>query len=150
MTLSRDQLRRFREVIWQLDSEHIDYGIAHAANSAAIISFPESHYGMVRPGTILYGQYPSAHVPHRLDLKPTWKLKARVCEVKELPAGARVGYGAEFTTTRRTIAAVVPIGYADGFTLAVKGPIYRENLLRFLAHKFKGAVRVEIGGRKAP
>ncbi len=150
LAFAREQLRRFREVVSRLDSELIDYGVAHAANSAAILRLPESHYGMVRPGTILYGQYPSAHVPRRLDLKPAWKLKASVREVKHLPAGAYVGYGAEFRTKRRTTTAVLPVGYADGFTVSPEGPIYKQNPLEFMAHKLKRAVTVEIRGRKAP
>ena len=62
MTLAQDQLRRFREVIWEFNSEQIEYGLAHTANSAAIMTLP-SGYGIGQPGTILYGQYPSAHIP---------------------------------------------------------------------------------------
>lgn len=141
------QITRFRNLLASLQ---FDYGLASAANSAAIMRLPESHLDIVRPGTLLYGQYPSSHVAHSLDLRPTWKLKARICQVRDLPKGSRIGYGGEFTTTRATKSAIVPIGYADGFAMAPEGPIYRQSLLRFAARKARRSLSVEVNGRKAP
>ncbi|MCE5314352.1 MAG: alanine racemase [Armatimonadota bacterium] len=147
---SKLQLERFTQLLTDLRRSDIDYGLAHCANSAAIIRMPDSHMDMVRPGTILYGQYPSTHVPHTLDLKSTWKLKARICEVKELKSGSPVGYGGEFVTRRITKTAIVPIGYADGFTLAPEGPIYRQSALKFAVRKVRKRLFLDINGRKAP
>ena len=147
---TREQLRVFQELLSSLKAAGIDYGAASAANSAAILRLPESHLDMVRPGTLLYGQYPSQHVPHSLDLKPTWKLKARVCDVRQLAKGAKVGYGSECTTTRATRTAVIAIGYAEGFTLVPEGPFYRQSLLKLAARRMKRSLSVEIKGRKAP
>lgn len=147
---SERQLTRFKQLLSNLNELGINYGIAHAANSAAILRLPESHLDMVRPGTLLYGQYPSQFIPHSLDLKPTWKLKARICEIKELQPGSPIGYGGEFTTKRLTRTAVVPVGYADGFMLAAEGPIYRQSVLKFAAKKMRRRLTVEINGRKAP
>lgn len=147
---TRAQLGRFGNLLHSLRADGADYGLASAANSAAMLRLPESHLDMVRPGTILYGQYPSSHVPHSLDLKPTWKLKARVCEVRELPKGSRIGYGGEFVTTRSTKTAVVPIGYADGFTLVYEGQVYRQSVLKFAVNKARRSLSVEIRGRRAP
>jgi alanine racemase len=144
------RLTRFKQLLSRLNEMGIDYGSAHAANSAAILRLPESHLDMVRPGTLLYGQYPSQHVPRSLDLKPTWKLKARICEIKELQPQSLVGYGGEFITKRLTRTAVIPIGYADGFTLAPEGPIYRQSILKFAAKRMRRRLAVEINGRKAP
>jgi len=144
------QLRLFTKAIDGLKRAGLDFGIAHAANSAAILRMPDSHLEMVRPGTLLYGQYPSAHVPRKLDLRPTWTLKARVCEVKDLGPGHGIGYGREHVTTRRTRIAVVPVGYADGFTLAPEGPIYRQGVLRFAARRMRRSLYLEVRGRKAP
>jgi len=149
ISLARNQLRIFQRVLEKLEKAGFDYGIASAANSSAILRLPESRFDMVRPGTLLYGQYPSPHVPHSLDLKPTWKLKARVCEVKTLPKGTAVGYGAEYTLRQSTRTAVIPIGYADGFTLIPEGPVYRQSILKFAAKKRRRQLSVEIRGRKA-
>src|SRR6185312_6596758 len=82
------------------------------------LRFPEMRLDAVRPGTILYGQYPSAAVPRVLDLQETWRLEARLVSVRAVPAGTAIGYGAEFVTRRPTHLAVLPVGYADGFTVA--------------------------------
>lgn len=150
LSTSIAQLEAFTQMIERLRASGIAYGIAHAANSAAIVRMPEARFSMVRPGTLLYGQYPSAHVPHPVDLRPTWRLKARICDVRTLPVGSRVGYGGEFVVRRETRTAVVPIGYADGLTLAPEGPIYRQSVLRFAARKKARRLCVEIRGKKAP
>lgn len=150
LSKTRAQLSLFQSALADLKTTGIDFGIAHAANSAAILRLPESHFDMVRPGTLLYGQYPSVNVPRSLDLKSTWKLKARICEIKDLPKGVAISYGGEFITTRPTRAAVIPIGYADGFTLIPEGPVYRQSLLKFAARKLKRKLTVEIRGKQAP
>lgn len=147
---SRVQLTGFSLFLDCLQVSRTDYGLAHCANSAAMLRMPESHLDMVRPGTLLYGQYPSSYVPRKLDLRPTWKLKARVCEVKEIASGRPIGYGSESTTKRPTKTAVIPVGWSDGFTLAPEGPIYRQSLLKFAARKIRRQLAVEIRGLKAP
>lgn len=147
---TQSQLRAFTSLLASLREANIDYGLASAANSAAVLRLPNSHLDIIRPGTLLYGQYPSPATPHSLDLRPTWRLKTRLCQIRELPKGSKIGYGGEFTTTRLTRTAVLPIGYADGFTLAPEGPIYRQSVLKFAARKARRALSVEINGKKAP
>lgn len=150
LSRTREQLRRFLAVCEDVHAQGIEYGIAHAANSAALVRLPESHLDMVRPGTVLYGQYPSAAVPRVLDLHPTWTLKARVCSVRMLASGARVGYGGEYRTKRDSRIAVLPIGYADGYTLVPEGPMYRQRPLAFAVRRLRGRREVRIRGRSAP
>jgi len=147
---TKEQLRVFLELLRSLQAAGIDYGMASAANSAGILRLQDSHLDIVRPGTLLYGQYPSQHVPHSLDLKPTWKLKARICDVRKAPKGAKIGYGAEYTTTRATKTAVIPIGFAEGFAMAPEGPFYRQSLLKFAVKRMRRSLCVTIGGRKCP
>ena len=146
----RQQLARFDGLLKTLRAAGTELGCVHAANSAALLRLPESRYDMVRAGTLLYGQYPSAHVPKTLDLKPTWRLKARVCSVKELPAGSPVGYGGDATTRRKTRAAVLPVGYTDGFTLVPEGPLFRQPALKLLLKRFTRSLSVQIRGQSAP
>jgi alanine racemase len=115
---TRRQFARFQEVLSQLEVLGIDPGLRHCANSAALLRFPEMRLDAVRPGTILYGQYPSASVPRDLELRDGWRLQARIAAVRDVPAGSALGYGGEFTTKRPTRLAILPIGYADGFTVA--------------------------------
>lgn len=147
---TRGQLAVFLKLLASLKAAGIEHGATSAANSAAILRLPESHLDLVRPGTLLYGQYSSQHVPHTLDLKPTWTLKARVCEVRELPKGTKIGYGSEYTTTRATRTAVVPTGFSEGFTMVPEGPIYRQSLLKLAIKRMKRSVTVGINGRKFP
>jgi len=147
---TREQLRRFQDVLASVEAAGIDYGLASSANSSAILRLPDSHLDIVRPGTLLYGQYSSEHVPHSLDLRPTWKLKARICEVRDLPKGSAIGYGAEYVTTRPTRTAIVPVGFAEGYLMVPEGPVYRQSVLKFAAGKARRQPSMEVNGVKAP
>jgi alanine racemase len=91
--------------------------LAHAANSAALLNDPETHLDAVRPGTVLYGQLPPGTKAEGLKLEDTWRFCCRVLQVKDLPAGWTVGYGAEFRCDKPTRIAVLPVGYKDGLTV---------------------------------
>ena len=149
LTYAQKQLNVFVNTLAELKQAGFGCGIIHAANSAAIIQLPGSHFDMVRPGTILYGQYPSGYVPRVLDLRETWKLKARVCQIRELPPQTKIGYGCEYVTKGRTRTAVIPIGYADGFTLIPEGAVYRQGMCRLLARKLRPGRSVWIKQKPA-
>ncbi len=91
----------------------------HLANSAAILSRPEAHLDMVRPGIMLYGVSPDPALRGRADLRPVMRLSARVIRVADVPAGDGVGYGHTFHTKRPTRLATVRCGYADGYPRAL-------------------------------
>jgi len=93
----------------------------HCANSAAILRFPGMRLSCVRPGTILYGQYPSPLVAEEsaragLKLRDTFVAKARIIAVKEMRTGQPVGYGSEWKASRPSRIATIAVGYADGLT----------------------------------
>jgi alanine racemase len=113
---SRRQLNRFTAVTGGLDKQGLCPPIKHAANSAAIINFPESHLDMVRAGIALYGLNPSPSFAGRADIRPALSLKAGVSFVKDVPAGEGVSYGLTYTTTRDSRIATLPLGYADGYS----------------------------------
>ncbi len=85
---ARKQFAVFQQVLADLERAGINPGLRHCANSAALVRFPEMRLDAVRPGTILYGQYPSAAVPRSLDLQETWRMQARVVAVRDVPAGS--------------------------------------------------------------
>ena len=118
LTPTRTQLAIFEKFCNDLGMSGLTGVLRHCANSAALIRLPESRLDMVRAGTVLYGQAPSASVllPDGIR-RDSWKMQARVVFVHDLEPGATVGYGAEYLVKRPTRAAVLPIGYADGFTL---------------------------------
>jgi alanine racemase len=111
---------------WRLDEAHARATAAglrpmrHLANSAAILTRPDLHYDLVRPGIAVYGLSP---VPERGDfgLKPAMTFRSRVMLAKRVPAGEGVSYGHTWTTARETTLAVVPVGYADGVPRSLSG-----------------------------
>ncbi len=150
-TYARRQFAMFEQVTARLHNEGIACGLRHCANSAALVRFPEMRLDAVRPGTILYGQYPSEAVPRALQLQDTWTLQARIVAVRDLPRGASLGYGGEFVTQRASRIAVLPIGYADGFAVA---PLSAQSGWRGLKSVLRGlrgsGMTVTVRGRRVP
>ncbi len=112
------QLERFEGVLAALRAEGILPPRVHAANSAATLRFPQSHYTMVRVGLAMYGLNPSSDVPVPPGFAPALRFACQVAQVKEMPAGSYVSYGCTFRTERPSRIAVIPVGYADGFRRA--------------------------------
>ncbi|WP_428086975.1 alanine racemase [Candidatus Thioglobus sp.] len=83
------------------------------ANSAAIMSLPESHFDYVRPGIMLYGVSPFSKV--NKNLQPVMQLSAPIISIKPLKAGQGVGYGASWIAKKTTHIAIIGIGYGDGY-----------------------------------
>lgn len=86
----------------------------HAANTAALMRLPESHFEMVRPGLGLYGVDPGDS-DLRGTLRPALRWETHVISVKRVPAGAGVGYGPTWRAPTTTHIGLLPVGYADGF-----------------------------------
>jgi len=76
---------------------------------------PTSNLQLVRAGIAVYGLDPSPAVRCPPDFRPALAWKTQVAQVKELPAGSYVGYGATYRTAGAERIAVIPVGYADGF-----------------------------------
>lgn len=108
------QLARFQVVMLQLYEAGIDHGLAHMANSGAIIDMPEAYFDMVRPGIALYGYYPSQETTESVWLKPVMSLISHVSTVKMVGKGQSVSYGRKHYCDVDTNIATLPIGYADG------------------------------------
>ncbi len=145
---ARQQFAVFQNVLDQLERDGLHPSLRHCANSAAMLRFPEMRLDAVRPGTILYGQYPSAAVPRALDLQETWRMLARVVAVRDVPAHTAIGYGGEFVTRRPTTLAVLPVGYADGFTVAPASANAGWRGLKTLLRPAQ--ISVTIQGKRAP
>ncbi|KES02925.1 alanine racemase [Streptomyces toyocaensis] len=87
--------------------------VRHLANSAATLTLPEACFDLVRPGIALYGLWPEEPLT-AADLRPAMSLRARLTQVKRVPAGQGVSYGHAYRTARDSRLALVPLGYADG------------------------------------
>jgi len=122
-SFAQAQLRRFNESIDLLADRGIRAPIMHCANSAATILMPATHFNMVRAGIAAYGMWPSnetyvSFVRERINgfaLTPALTWKARIAQVKDVPAGEYIGYGCTFKTGHATRLAVIPVGYYDGY-----------------------------------
>lgn len=87
------------------------------ANSAAVLSYPQSHKDWVRPGLMLYGIAPfDDKSGDAFDLQPAMQLKTRLIAVYEIEAGGEVGYGGDWTADKPTRVGVASIGYGDGYS----------------------------------
>jgi alanine racemase len=89
--------------------------ILHACNSAGTIKIPAAHFDMVRCGISMYGYYSRRMSNPPVTLKPAMKLMAPITQIRSIPAGHSVSYGRSYIAKRETVAALVPLGYADGY-----------------------------------
>ncbi|MCR5649261.1 MAG: alanine racemase [Oscillospiraceae bacterium] len=94
--------------------------IRHCTNSGAMIKYPWTYCGMVRPGILLYGYYPCAETGG-IDVRPCMCLKTRVVQVREMKKGETVSYGRNWSAPRDSVIAVLSAGYADGLPRAASG-----------------------------
>jgi alanine racemase len=86
------------------------------ANSAALLRYPETCVGWVRPGIMLYGSSPFGDVnASQLGLWPAMSLASELIAVRDLAPGDAVGYGGSFVADRAMRVGVVACGYADGY-----------------------------------
>lgn len=128
-SFAQAQLRSFNEAIAILAARGIRVPIVHCANSAATILMPATHFNMVRTGIAAYGMWPSnetyvSFVRERTGgfaLLPALTWKARIAQVKDVPAGEYIGYGCTFKTGHATRLAVIPVGYYDGYDRGIAG-----------------------------
>lgn len=127
-----EQWRRLREAVRRMRERDLRPGLVHAGNSAAAARFPPWVGQVVRPGVFLYGADGGA-AGGELRAEPVVRLRARVLDVRRVPEGATVSYGATYTAPRPSRLATLGIGYGDG-------------LRRSLSNRGE----VLVAGRRAP
>jgi alanine racemase len=108
-----EQLGRFAPLAERVRAEHPGV-LAHAANSAATLRDPASHFDMARCGIAIYGLDPFHADPFAQGLEPALELRSYVADTKRFPAGASAGYGQRWRAPSDTSVGVLPIGYGDG------------------------------------
>ena len=113
-TVMQIQHQRYQEATAKIKAMGIEPPCLHLANSAATLRDSNLHYDMVRVGLAIYGLYPATELQESIDLQPVLQVKARVTQVKTIPAGTGVSYGYQFIASKELRIAVVGIGYADG------------------------------------
>jgi len=111
---NESQQKRFDEM-----SAGISYCRRSLANSAGIMLGSDYHYDMTRPGLSLYGGIPRSEMTE--FIKPVAAIEARVIQIRDLPAGAPVGYNATYKTSEAMPVATIALGYADGYLRGFSG-----------------------------
>jgi len=121
-TFAQTQLERFQAVVDDLEGpvEHV-----HAANTGALLTIGEPTFdfspSLVRSGIALYGLAATPELATRLDLRPAMQLTTRVTQLKTVPAGTPISYGAHWQAPRRTRIATLGVGYGDGYPRRCSG-----------------------------
>lgn len=125
---TEEQARRFDVALDGMRQAGLEPGLVHAANSAGVLEYSGVAADMVRPGIWLYGARVGGRRPASVAT-----VRARVLDVRDVPAGTTVSYGATWTSPSEARLATLGIGYGDGLPRALSG---------------RG--RALIGGRSAP
>ena len=115
--MNAEQIARFDRALDEIFATGLSIPIHHIANSAATLSNDRAKYSMMRGGIAIYGLSPDIDTmgdSTSLGLRRVMTLKAQLQLVKDVSAGATVGYGASAIVERDTKLGVVAMGYADG------------------------------------
>lgn len=108
--LTSEQIRLFQQLTAEFP------GPKSIANSAAILSRPETYCDWVRPGIMLYGSSPFANqTAEQLGLRPVMTLTSHLNAVRRMQRGDWIGYGATQQCSEDMPVGVVAIGYGDGY-----------------------------------
>lgn len=117
-----EQLARFDRVLRDCRTTLGDDVMIHIANTAATLRARDYHRDMIRVGLGLYGYGPELLTPRVDDapaLLPIARWWTRLHHVARFPQGAAVGYNRTHILKRNSLLGVVPVGYADGYSLTL-------------------------------
>ena len=120
----REQLARFQTLTRDAAAAGLRLGKLHAASSHSIFHHRDVGFDLVRPGMSLYGGYPDQFDEERklAELRPAFRLRARVVRTDRLRVGDSVSYGRAYVASKPTWIATIPLGHGDGYARnAVKG-----------------------------
>jgi alanine racemase len=133
-----EQLAAFREFVGDVARDDL---IVHAANSAAALRDPASHFDLVRCGIAVYGLDPFGEDPGAHGLEPALSLHSWVSSIRRLEPGESAGYGRRWRAEEPTWLATVPIGYGDGWRRGLTNNA--DVLIRGRRHPLVGAVSMD-------
>jgi len=114
-SFTRHQFEKYQAFIQVLIDRGIEVPIRHAANSAALIQYPEMRLNMSRCGETVYGLVPRRDLAQSLDLKPVVEWKTRLVWIQPVAKGVSVGYGRSWIAKRDSRIGTISLGYADRY-----------------------------------
>lgn len=114
----QSQISVFRSAVEHAEKAGVTPEVRHLSNTAAAIDVPEARFDLVRVGGGVFGL---STLPGGAPgwLTPAMTLKARLIQVKRVPAGSGVSYNHRYFTPRETTLGLLPLGYADGVPRAL-------------------------------
>ena len=139
-SFAKMQIDRFNTIKTELSNNGLKIKLFHMANSAAIMTLPESLFDAVRPGLMLYGYSPVQKSEVRSlppnasiggqksevknpelktlnsELIPAMTVKTKILAIRRLLSNTPISYGRTFITKRNSLIGAIPVGYADGFS----------------------------------
>jgi alanine racemase len=132
------QLEEFRDFVAEVGRDEL---LVHAANSAAALRDPASHFDIVRCGVAIYGLDPFQADPAPHGLEPALSLHSWVASLRRIEPGQSVGYGRRWRAQEPTWVATVPVGYGDGWRRALTNKC--DVLIRGSRHPLVGTVSMD-------
>lgn len=118
------QMRRFRDLVYTLENNHITFNYVHAGNSMGLGDYKSDLFNLARPGIMLYGIYPSRDMHAQIGLKPVMTIKTKIIFVQTIPKGQGISYGHTFKAKEDITVAVLPIGYSNGYLRALSNKAF--------------------------
>lgn len=119
------QIKRFRVMVNLFRSRSYEPDMLHVSSSAATITYPAFQFDMVRIGILQYGYWPSKetfihYISRRKDKKdPLHRIiswRSTIMAVKFVKQGEFVSYGTTYLATEDKTIAIIPTGYAHGYS----------------------------------
>lgn len=153
---TQKQLEEFSKWVLTCKKVGID-PIVHSAATGGTMLFPQSHFDMVRVGMGLYGLWPAPEVRDylhsKIALRPVLTWKSLLVEIKELPAGSRIGYDLTEELTENSTIGIVPVGYWHGYPRALSSigrVMLGKKECRVLGRVSMDMLIIDITGAKRP
>jgi alanine racemase len=124
--LTQQQFDYFHRMSLEIESSLGIKTNKHILNTAGIENYPEQSLQMVRLGIGLYG------VSKSKKLSNVASLVSRISKIRTVNKGDYIGYGVNNQSEKKLKVAIVPIGYADGFSRSLgngKGSVFINNAI---------------------
>lgn len=121
----QNQKKVFRSAVKTFKEEGLEPKYVHSCCSAAAIRYPEMHDDLLRIGIMFFGFWPSGEIliehQNRIKkrvnpLKRIISWRSHVMSLKRVKTGEFIGYGTTYMAHKHMHIAIVPIGYAHGFS----------------------------------
>ena len=148
---TKQQYETFQAVLNKLHAAGYETGMAHCCNSHAFVRHPEMHMDAVRIGSAFLGRLA---FKERLGLRKVGYAECTVEELRWIPKGHTVGYGAGYKARQQTRIAIIGIGWFNGFAAERENDLYRiRDSLRMILRGFKNLlfphkIIVSVNGHK--